>query len=201
MLYPEGRDGITLRSIRNIPFCCDWAEIKLLRLQTQMWTTYELMQTTTIWSWWQTNERKGAWTMTARSIVIRSSGLAGNTPLNWWDWFCLRLRTHIYECIVVHVQMFMHTFVCACTELLRIYFSWHEYYTNTFIHWSEKRACSRALLPNAVAILPSCRVKIWGREYESTVLQIYTKEACQKLFCKTPYAFLFLFNSLDSFKC
>lgn len=52
----QGWDGSW--SIRNIPFCCDWAEIKLLKLQTQMRTTYELMQTTTIWGWWQTNERK-----------------------------------------------------------------------------------------------------------------------------------------------
>lgn len=33
--------------------------------------------------------------MTPRSNVIRSSGFAGNTPPNWWDWFCL--HTHVWH--------------------------------------------------------------------------------------------------------
>lgn len=28
----EAGDGVTLRSIQDIPFCCDWAKIKQLRL-------------------------------------------------------------------------------------------------------------------------------------------------------------------------
>ena len=54
----RARMGALCEAFRNIPFCCDWAEIKLLRRQTQMWGTYELMQSTTIWIWWQANERK-----------------------------------------------------------------------------------------------------------------------------------------------
>lgn len=66
----------------------------------------------------------------------------------------------------------------------------------------NKRACSQALLPIAVAILLSCRVKIWESwEFDSTVLQIYTKEASQKLFCKTTSAFLIQVNLMNSFKC
>lgn len=33
--------------------------------------------------------------MTPRSNVIRSSGFAGNTLPNWWNWFCL--HTHVWH--------------------------------------------------------------------------------------------------------
>lgn len=108
---------------------------------------------------------------------------------------------HTFEYTLVHVQytcidLYVHaqsfggfTFPGMTTILILLYTE------------VKKRACSQSLLPIAVAILLSCRVKIWGWEYESTVLQIYATQAGQKLLCKTTSAFLVPLDSLNSTEC
>lgn len=73
------------------------------------------------------------------------------------------------------VQMCTYMLVCACTELKRLYFSWHDRLILLYTKVRKKALVVLSLLPIAVAILLSCRVKIWGWEYVRTVLPIYTE--------------------------